>query len=492
MSDALKVLVIEDSELDFKLIERELKRGGGKVSCQRIQTAQELTLALAQPGWSVVISDYNLPGMRFEDTLAQLTSCLRETPLILVSGYIGEEKAVELLKQGAWDFVLKDNLLRLLPAINRCLHKAEDRRRLHQSESDLRVSHETLRNILDTTLDGFWQVDCDGKLTGVNPAYSLQSGYTREELLGMQVTDLEAAESVSETAEHLKLLIAKGNDQFESKHRRKDGSLWHVEVSATFRNIAGGQFFVFLRDITARKQAEEELKRSNGELEQFSYAISHDMRQPLRMIASYLQLLDRSLGEKLDAETSEYLDFAKDGAQRLDQMMVALLEYSRVGRKGEPAAWAESRSLLDEALLFLQPAIKEAQAEIDIQGDWPRVRVSRDELTRLLQNLIGNALKFRCAGRTPEISISSATVEKTWRVCVSDNGVGIIPDQIGRLFQVFQRLQSRTAYEGTGIGLALCRKIAEHHGGNIWAESAGAGQGSRFCVSIPQESTEIL
>jgi PAS domain S-box-containing protein len=247
--------------------------------------------------------------------------------------------------------------------------------------------------------------------------------------------------------------------------------------------------FGISRDITERKLADAELLRSNSELEQFSYSISHDMRQPLRMISSYLQLLQNGLGDTLDSEKREFFNFAIDGAQRLDAMLRGLLDYSRIGRKGEPPALIDSRTALDEALLFLRPAIAEVQAEVRIEGEWPRLLANPDELLRLLQNLVGNALKFRVAGRRPEISVNSEIADnpagKAWRVSVSDNGAGINPEQIGRLFQVFQRLHSRATYEGTGIGLALCRKIAEHHGGRIWAESAGEGLGSCFKVEIP-------
>jgi signal transduction histidine kinase len=254
-------------------------------------------------------------------------------------------------------------------------------------------------------------------------------------------------------------------------------------------------------NITERKQTEAALQtknllllRSNAELEQFSYSISHDMRQPLRMISSYLQLLQKDLGDTLDDEKRKYFNFAIDGAKRMDAMMLGLLEYSRVGRKGEPTTWVDSRALLDEALLFLRPLVAEAQAELHISGEWPRLFASPDELLRLLQNLVGNALKFRVHGRVPQITLDSTvsspasytnTPGGTWQVSIADNGVGMAPDQMSRLFQVFQRLQSRAAYEGTGIGLALCRKIVEHHGGSIRAESEGEGLGSRFTFSLP-------
>ncbi len=274
-----------------------------------------------------------------------------------------------------------------------------------------------------------------------------------------------------------------------------DGSVRYVHEQAEVSRSEDGRPIKMLgtvQDITERKEYEEELKRSNADLEQFSYAVSHDMRQPLRMISSYLQLLERNLAGQLDNEKRDYFNFAIEGAKRIDQMLVALLEYSRVGRMGEQPTIIDSHAVLDEALQFLQPVITEAQAKLNIVGEWPRILVSHDEILRLLQNLIGNAVKYRIAGRIPEITVTSEAARNEWRLCVADNGVGIIPDQIKRLFQVFQRLQSREAYEGTGIGLALCRKITEHHKGRIWAESEGEGKGSRFCVVLPMLNEKAL
>jgi PAS domain S-box-containing protein len=493
------------------------------------------------------------------------------------------------------------------------LYFLQKRQRLLDSVTSLREAEEQrnaeqYQSIIQSSLDGFWITDTRGRIVDANESVCRMHGYTREELLSMAIPDIEADESAAEVATRTRQMMDSGRAQFEARHRRKDGTLIDVEVSVQFVVGLDERFFAFIRDITARKQAEEalhksetrfrkmfehndavmllidpesgalidanaaaarfygypverlrtmridqinaltpeevaarraqavkhqsnvfifphrlasgemrtvevrsspievsgrvvlfsivqditeretataELKRSNAELEQFSYAISHDMRQPLRMISSYMQLLETEFADQLQGERREFFDFAIDGAKRLDQMLVALLEYSRVGRMGEPPVWVESCNLRDETLLFLQPMITEAKAVVHIEGEWPRIFVSPDEILRLLQNLIGNALKFRVAGRVPEITLSSETSDSEWRLRVVDNGVGIPPDQIDRLFQVFQRLQARTAYEGTGVGLALCRKIAEHHGGRIWAESAGTGQGSRFCVILP-------
>jgi PAS domain S-box-containing protein len=350
--------------------------------------------------------------------------------------------------------------------------------------------------LLENELIGIVTVK-DRTIVWANPAFEQMLGYDPGKLAGTATRNNYPSEEawLAFGAAAYPVLTAGHIFRSQFEHVRKNGSHIWLDVSGALLDRETGEALWAFTDISDHVKTVEELKRSNTELEQFSYSISHDMRQPLRMISSYLQLLRMGLGDQLDEEKRDYLNFALDGAKRMDAMMLALLDYSRVGRKGEPPAWVESRKILDEALLFLQPAIAEAQADIRIQGDWPHIHVRPDEMLRLVQNLIGNALKFRVAGRKPEITVTSSVVSRGtgaapvlpghWRLCVADNGIGIIPGQIGRLFQVFQRLQSRATYEGTGIGLALCRKIAEHHGGQIWAESAGEDQGSRFCLELP-------
>ncbi|MDQ6992639.1 MAG: PAS domain S-box protein [Mariprofundus sp.] len=323
----------------------------------------------------------------------------------------------------------------------------------------------------------------------VNPEFSTVTGYSADEVMGKNPHILNSGKTKPAVYVDLWDKLSRGQAwQGEFVNQRKNGEIYYEE--AHISPIRGddnltSHYVAVKLNITDRKEHEAELERSNSELEQFSYAVSHDMRQPLRMISSYLQLLEISLGDALDSDQRSYFNFAIDGAKRIDQMLIALLEYSRVGRMQEPHDTVDSQAVLDETLQFLQPAITEAEAKLNITGEWPRIVANYDEIQRLMQNLIGNAVKYRVAERIPDIYIHSMVSKQEWQLCVHDNGIGIATGQSHRLFKVFQRLQAREAYEGTGIGLALCRKIVEHHKGRIWVESVGEGWGSQFYVVLP-------
>jgi len=236
-------------------------------------------------------------------------------------------------------------------------------------------------------------------------------------------------------------------------------------------------------DITERKALEQELKRSNAELEQFAYVASHDLRSPLRAVISYLSLIERELGPGLTADLAEFLGFAIGGARRMDALIIGLLDYSRTGRKGqafEPVPLAEA---IADSLQNLVVQIEDARAGVTIGEALPTVMGDRMELVRLFQNLIGNALKYRSAERAPQVSIDCRANGTEWVIAVRDNGIGIAPADYERCFGIFQRLVSQEQYEGTGIGLAVCKKIVEHHGGRIWIESE-LGRGSSFFLTL--------
>ena len=224
-----------------------------------------------------------------------------------------------------------------------------------------------------------------------------------------------------------------------------------------------------------------ELARSNAELEQFAYVASHDLQEPLRMVASYVGLLERRYRGRLDADADDFIEFAVDGARRMQALLNGLLDLSRVGTRGRQPEPTESEAALRDALTNLEQAIAEAGAEVSHER-LPTVLGDRMQLTQLFQNLVSNAVKFNSSG-APRVAVTAQRAGALWEFAVADNGIGIDPAHFDRIFQVFQRLHTRSTYEGTGIGLSVCRKIVERHGGTIWPESA-KGQGATFRFTL--------
>lgn len=233
------------------------------------------------------------------------------------------------------------------------------------------------------------------------------------------------------------------------------------------------------------EQRAQELVRSNAELEQFAYVASHDLQEPLRTISSYTELLAEDYRDRLDDEADEYINFIVDGATRMQQLIKDLLAFSRVGTRGKAFAPTNCESILQKVLMNLQLAILECQAVVTYDT-LPTVVADKSQIYQLFQNLISNAFKFR-SQESPRIHISATLKQNEWEFCIQDNGIGIASEYFEQIFEIFQRLHSRRHYEGTGIGLAICRKIVQRHGGRIWIDSA-PGQGACFYFTIPNPS----
>jgi signal transduction histidine kinase len=366
----LRVLHVEDNELDAELVAKALRKGGFRVSTVVVQTeaAFEEQLRLRLP--DVVLADYNLPQWQGMEALEVLLRAALDIPLILVSGALGDVTAVECIKRGATDYVLKDGLARLPEAIRRALHE---------------------------------------------------------------------------------------------KH------LLHL------RRLAEGNL--------ARKV--EELAHSNAELEQFAYIASHDLQEPLRMVAAYTQLLRERYRGKLDANADKYIGYASEGALRMQTLIHDLLAFSRVGRKAPAIGRVDCDAAMAEVMMSMGPAIQESGAVVTYEA-LPMVWAERTQMTQLFQNLIANAIKFH-GKDAPVISVRVEKAGSQWLFSVSDNGIGIAPEHAENIFVVFQRLHTRTEYPGNGIGLAICKKIIERCGGKIWVE-ANAGHGSVFKFTLPSEA----
>ena len=365
----LRVLLVEDNPADVELVLAALRKDGFDVSSDVVQTVEEFTLRIQANGFDVILADYNLPQWRGIEALEILRCANLDVPLIVVTGYLGEEKAVECIKQGATDCVLKDHLTRLPVSVRRALEERRLRELRRQSEREL-----------------------------------------------------------------------------------------------------------------AHKAAE--LARSNAELEQFAYVASHDLQEPLRMIANYTQLLaERYLG-KLDEQADKYIRYSVDGAVRMQALIQDLLKLSQVGNAEVKPRTTECRELVEQAVKNLQAAVEESGAVVNWNG-LPVVMADPSQLTQVFQNLIANAIKFHGA-ETPVIQIDSEKRDHEWVLTVSDNGIGIPAESWQDIFVIFRRLHTRIEYGGNGIGLSICKKIVEHHGGKIWIE-AQAMPGSCFKFTLPTE-----
>ncbi len=337
--------------------------------------------------------------------------------------------------------------------------------------------------IIETALDAFVEMDSDGLITNWNARAETTFGWSRSDAIGQPFSRIIIPpEYCDANTQGLRRFLATGegpvlNQRIEITALHRDGSVFPIELAISPILWGKRRFFAaFVRDVTERKRAEqelarraEELARSNADLEQFAYVASHDLQEPLRMVASYTQLLGRRYKGKLDADADEFIAFAVDGATRMQQLIQDLLSFSRVTTKGKELQPTDSRAACDQAIANLRAAISESGTVVTT-GSLPTVCADVTQLTQLFQNLIGNAIKYRNECK-PEVQVGATPVEDRWVFSVQDNGIGIEPQYFDRIFQMFQRLHTRKQYTGTGIGLAICRKIVERHGGRIWVES---------------------
>ncbi|MDO8605047.1 MAG: PAS domain S-box protein [Phaeospirillum sp.] len=331
----------------------------------------------------------------------------------------------------------------------------------------------------------------DGRIVDANQSAAQFYGYPVDVLTTMRITSINTLPAAEVKAEME--AVERGERLFlRFKHRIASGALRDVEVYSSPLHGGGRSYLSsIVVDVTERNRFEAELatksaelERSNADLEQFAYVASHDLRQPLRMVSSYITLLARSLAGRLSPDEAEFMGYAVHGVKHMDALILGLLEYSRVGRGDEASEAVDLNDAVDSAAASLGLDGPDSRATLAVDRPLPTVTGVRGELVRLFQNLIGNALKYRDPVRPPRIEIGSRKDDGEWVVWVQDNGIGIAPEYSERIFKIFQRLHAESKIEGTGIGLSICRKIAHSHGGRIWVESE-PGQGSRFLVAFP-------
>jgi signal transduction histidine kinase len=356
--------LVEDEPADAELTLRALHQAGLDATWNLAMTPEEFTELVQKNSYDIILADYKLPDWNGMESVEILRRERLDVPVILVSGALGELTAVECIKQGAADYVLKDQLARLPGSVRRAIR-----------EKQMREDH---------------------------------------------------------------------------------------------------------------RQLLEELARSNRDLEQFAYVASHDLQEPLRMVATYSQLLAERYRGKLDADADKYIQYAVDGALRMQKLVQDLLAFSRVGRMGLALQNVDTNVVLEVALKNLEAAIQESGAVIE-HVQLPVAMADSSQLVQVFQNLIGNAIKFR-GSETPLIRVAAEAPGKEWIFSVADNGIGILAEHRENVFVIFRRLHTRAEYSGNGIGLSICKKIIEQHGGRIWVESE-PGHGCNFQFTLPIKDT---
>ncbi len=354
---------------------------------------------------------------------------------------------------------------------------------------------ERYRGLLEAAPDPTIILDDAGKIVLLNVRAEKRFGYSHNELIGHEVTDIIPFGFTERLMDDGLRLAEEALDQQMGSGAElvalcKDGAVFPVEIMLTpLQTDDDVLVTAAIRDISRRKASEAamlrkiaELHRSNEELSQFAYIASHDLQEPLRMISSYTQLLAKRYAGRLDSDADDFIGFAVDGAERMQRLIQDLLAYSRVGTDSINLAEVSSEKALDEALINLRSAIDDCGAVVT-RDALPTIRADATQLTQLFQNLVGNAIKYR-RETTPHVHISARrNADDKWEFTIKDNGLGIEKQYLTRIFGMFQRLHSREEFSGTGIGLAICKKIVDRHGGNISVEST-PGEGSAFHFSL--------
>jgi PAS domain S-box-containing protein len=342
---------------------------------------------------------------------------------------------------------------------------------------------EQYETVVETAHDGIYVLDEERRFELVNDAFADLTPFSRAELRGQHASTVFGEEFAAIEAEQWSGGSEDDPPTFEETIDIGSGETRSVENRFVILDESGGEERIgVLRDITERNEYKRKLEESNERLEQFAYAASHDLQEPLRMVTSYLQLLEGRYGDELDEDAREFIDYAVDGAERMREMIDGLLEYARVKTRGDPFEPVELDEVLNQVCTDLQIRIENSDAHIGITA-LPRVNGDRGQLRQVFQNLLTNAIEYS-GDNPPRIAVSAEREGSMWRISVHDEGIGIDPDEGDCIFEVFQRLHSRDESEGTGIGLALCRRIIERHGGEIWVESE-SGEGSTFSFTLP-------
>ncbi|MFZ4057295.1 MAG: PAS domain S-box protein [Ferruginibacter sp.] len=424
--------------------------------------------------------------LRFNEVKATTDSSSETLP------FEGKKGIIELKRKDGSEIICQYNTsANILTGLN--LSVLTDITELEHSRREINSQKSKIENILNSIGDAFFTVNKEWTITYWNNIAENQMGISRDAAIGKKIWDIAPLSESEKLIEyfnnafndHLSITFEMFNAAiskwFEFNIYPFDNGLSIYARDINDRKIAGDKMNLLNVELSRKAQA---LSISNAELERFAYVASHDLQEPLRMVSSFLQLLEKKYGNKIDDLSSQYIHFAVDGAERMKRLINDLLHYSRTGNDAKELVEVNMNEVVNEVIQICSPNIEITQAEINFH-DLPTVFAGKTAMVQLLQNLIGNALKYRKADQAPQIQISCTSADNEWVFCVSDNGIGIDTSFKDKIFIIFQRLHNRDEYSGTGIGLAICKKIIDIYNGRIWVESL-PGQGSQFFFTIPR------
>jgi len=493
--DVINVLLIEDEEAHAEAVRRAFEKEGGPVHLTWAAGITEALSCLQKSTPHLVVADWLLPDGKGTDILPSDENH-RLFPVVLMTSYGNEQVAVDAMKAGAVDYVMKSpSAFAEMPTIvERALRQWNLIVERKRAEEKLRESEERFRTVFEQGPLGMHMAKPDYHFVVCNDAFRQLVGYSDEELSKMSFMDITHPEDHETDIEQAQRLIRGEMACYKMEKRivNKNGAIRWIDFTRSILRGADGTpsyFLTMVEDITERKKAELVLKqtlldltRSNEDLEQFAYVASHDLQEPLRNVSTCVQLLEKEYRGKLSPDADRLIRYAIESAVRMKALIHDLLTYSRISTRGNAFQSTSCEETLHFAIENLNSSITQSKAIIT-HDPLPVITADATQIMQVFQNLISNAIKFHKQEHA-RVHVSASKEDDGWVFSVKDNGMGIDSQHLERIFLIFQRLHKRSDYEGTGMGLAIAKKIIERHRGRIWAESR-PGIGTSFYFTIP-------